>query len=216
MKFATQRLFAYDKAVFQPETLNALTSHEGLIDRETFKQSGIMDLRAALEISQEYSHQFPIITIKELARTVDGNGQLVDSIYREPVKNLARSKIDRTLSMNGYVTFDSPLNEHKKQGMKLTQPIKVAFCLLDLHKFDYFPDVGDQVVFLGRLYDMAAVYIEPTDLFQNTMVPFYIHALCGLHQFGDHLPPASITAAPVIPDVEPTIQRVVNRNNVSR
>jgi len=199
MKFTQQRLFAYDKNLFQPETLQALLHGTTL---SSFALSGVEDLLSNLLIGQEYFQQFPIITVKELKRTIHGQRQDIDSVYREPVVN-ARYQFDRIMKLSSYVSFADPDIKHGKQGQTLVQPINAAFCLLDLHDNDYFPATGDQVLFNGRLYDVAVVKVLVSDYFQNTMVPLYVHAVCGLHQFGDRLPPQVLDAGSVVHGAQP-------------
>jgi hypothetical protein len=189
VQFTQQRQFAYDRSLFRPETLTALVNHPETPD--SFPVSGIQDVRGVLDISQEYFSNFPRITVKELARTIEGNRQDIDSVYREPKRN-ARYDYSRIMEIPAWVTFADPDIKHGKTGQTLTQPIDACFCLLDLHDFDFYPGTGDQVVFNGRLYDVAFTKINANEYFQNTMVPLYIHALCGLHQFGDRKPPKNL------------------------
>ncbi len=193
MRFSKQRLFIYDREVFRAASLPAIAGRAPQPD--SFALSGLTDLAGALSIAQEYFQQFPTIKVKELARTSDGAEQDVDSVYNEPVLN-ARYQFDRTLDLSSYVSFGDPDKKHSKAGEVLTQPLNAAFCLPDLHDVDYFPDVGDQVIFAGRLYDVAIVKVLASDYFQNTMVPLYVHAICGLHQFGDRLPPQVLDHRP--------------------
>ena len=100
MLFSQQKLFAYDKGLFQADALEQLFQHGASNAVEHFKLSGLADLRQVLEIQHEWYAEFPRVTIKELSRAVDGQAQPTDSLYREHRRDKARPNTQRVFEIH--------------------------------------------------------------------------------------------------------------------
>ena len=199
MQFSQQRLFGYDSRLFQSETLEAIfvrgEEPQGVIN-DSVTLSGLADLAETLLITQEWYNNtnFPILDIKELARTQDGGTQSVNTLYNEP--HNSRLNFSRKLRLKAHVTFGDPDIKHGKKGTETEQPITAYFGLQNLHDEDYFPDIGDHFVFLGRVYEVSRVFHKPEDLFQNSGVPLHVAAVATIFQYGDRKPPMKQNALP--------------------
>lgn len=196
MIFSKQRLFAYDARLFQPQTLQDAFEAPGEVDSpDRFSMAGLQDLAMTYEIVAEwYRSNFAQIDIKELSRTVDGGVANVDDLYNEPISG--KLTFSRKLRVHAYVEIGDPDIKHGKKGTEVEQPITCYFGVPVLNSVDYFPDIGDHVVYLGRLYEFTRVYVKTTDLFQNTGMPVHITAVATPFQFGDRKPPTKIQELP--------------------
>jgi hypothetical protein len=64
--------------------------------------------------------------------------------------------------------------------------------VLNLWDLDYYPGVGDAVVYLGRQYQVTKVYLQPSQHFGMTGLPLWVTAEASILRYGDAVPPASL------------------------
>jgi hypothetical protein len=74
---------------------------------------------------------------------------------------------------------------HTARGLEIEQLIRFSFGLVELQRKDIFPNIGDQVDYLGLRYTILDVYTKPEDIFMQVGLPMHITIDSAIFRFGD-------------------------------
>lgn len=188
MRFNSHKLFSYDEELAPENHLLGILRRAADPATRRVKLSATQDLEETLIIIQEWYRQVPRIVIKELKRAEDGLA--FDDLYNEPAKG--RREFSRLMSIHTHVTYQDPDIKYDKIGQSVDQPITCHHSLLDLFEHDYFPDVGDMVLYLGRPYQVTKTWVPVSDQMQATGVPLHVCSNAEIFRHGDSAVPRSL------------------------
>ena len=147
-----------------------------------FALSGVTDYEEVLLIVDEwYRAHCPVVQVKELMRLQDGLD--VDTLYNEPARG--DRHFNRLMNMRSHVTYSEPDVKYGKEGQGLDQPIKAFFGLQELRNHRYYPNIGDVVLWMGRVYQMVKVYVSPNETWQATGLPIHVTCEAEIFRHGD-------------------------------
>ena len=172
MKFSDQRFFYYEEGFWQGNTLADMFRNSRPSSAGLFNISGLADLRDAMLIIDEWYHQHPIVSFKELRRSTGDNPISVDDLDHEPEN--ARREYNREIKIRAKPTQDPSEFALGKMGNLLKQNVGVHVGLLQLVHTDWWPAVGDQLWYMGRLHDVRSVHAEPSAYWQHSGVPMHL------------------------------------------
>lgn len=192
MRFRDTNFFFYEYDFFKGSTLDSLFRDWRDSSHALKNISGLADLRETLLIQNEFMEQYPIVSWKELRHSRGENPITKDELYHESVN--ARKEFNRVVGMHTWAKQSVASRELLKTGINLKQTLTLTTGLLQLYKADYWPRVGDEAFYLGRLWDVGQVYADPVDFFQNSGVPCFISIdLALLHAGDDDAPSSSLS-----------------------
>lgn len=213
MQFSSKKVFVYDqnrleKYAFE-EVVKAYSEDPERLPSK-FALSGLDDLAYTLKIIEEYyERNFPKIQLKELRR---GQGSKVspsikvDPLYNEPAD--MRRQFSRILEIPAYVAQEDKNTRLLKQGAQTNHIVEFCVGMINLYKADYYPEIGDEIVWMGSLYHIGEVIYKKNHLHQNTAFPLHVTMKTSIRQFGDEALPTTLTSKNTITGV-PTDQVIV-------
>lgn len=147
-----------------------------------FALSGVADYEEVLQIVDEwYGAHCPEVMVKELKRLADGLD--VDDLYNEPADGTRQ--FNRAMKMRLHVTYEAPDIKYGKMGQGLDQPIKVYVGIQELRRQRYWPETGDVVLWMGRVYQFIKVYVSPNETWQATGLPIHVTCEAEIFRHGD-------------------------------
>lgn len=187
MEFSHKPVFIYDQrrnAKFSfAEVLATYESSSGRIPSQ-FALSGMDDLVNACRIIEEYyDSNFSFLDFKELRRGVGLQPIKVDELYNEPAA--LRREFSRVLKVPVFISQDDKTTKLTKQGSQTNHLVDFVTGMINLFRLNYFPEVGDEVVWLGTLYQVGEVVFKKDHLHQNTGFPLHVTMKCTIQQWGD-------------------------------
>jgi hypothetical protein len=198
MRFADNKLFMCDQAGLpQHQLIQILDTARDAITVKRFKLSGLGDLEeASLILLEWYRASTPKIMYKELLRE-SGTAHGVDDLYNEPSDG--KRRFTRALSLFSHIQYADPEIKYEKMGQSFDQPVHLYNSLLDLYINDYWPEVGDEVIWLGRSYQITKVWVPVDAQWVHTGAPMHIACEAqiwrhGADKTGVPLPPVLSSA----------------------
>lgn len=196
MEFSHKQVFIYDqsrRAKFEfSEVLKAYENRSGRIPSQ-FALSGLDDLVNAMHIIEEYySRNFAHVDFKELRRGIGLEPVVVDHLYNEPAA--LRREFSRVIPIPVFVNQEDKVTKLAKQGAQTNHVVEFCTGMITLYRANYFPEIGDEVVWLGSLYHIGEVVYKRDHLHQNTGFPLHVTLKCVIQQWGDEQFPSSLTS----------------------
>lgn len=196
MRFSEQKFIGGDVAVMSATTLQGILSAAGDVARARTTLGGLDDLPEALHLAHEFMLGMPMILHKELKRL--HQGLAIDPLYNEPAKPKAGGpEFERAIQVHTHATYSDPEFKHDKTGTQMNQPMTIWYSLLELYLLDYFPEMGDHLIYLGRPYQLTNVFFPVNALFLHTGLPVYVAGNAELWRHGDSRVPANLATAGV-------------------
>jgi hypothetical protein len=142
------------------------------------------DLVNACHIIEEYySRNFAYLDFKELRRAVGPMPVKIDHLYNEPAS--LRREFSRVLKVPTFISQDDKTTKLTKQGSQTNHIVDLCTGMITLFRLNYFPEIGDEVVWLGSLYQIGEVVFKKDHLHQNTGFPLHVTMKCTIQQWGD-------------------------------
>lgn len=161
MNFSKRPSLGYDKTLLNGVTVEQLISSPV----NKFPTAGLSDLREVLLVIEDFYRNMPVLTVKERA---DGE---VDPVYLETI---GRETFTRVINMPVWVDQTVPQSRRERYGETTLRPTLLSFATVTLARHDYYPQAGDQVLWLNQLFELTRVYVDPKDYFHQTAFPLYV------------------------------------------
>ena len=81
---------------------------------------------------------------------------------------------------------------------------------MELHDLDYYPEPGDEFIWLGRVFQITRAYMGADKFFASTGIPLWITAEAEILRQGDQ-PVERVQAAPKVAFPAPVSQRLAEQ-----
>jgi hypothetical protein len=182
MLFSEKKVFIYDQRrkakFFFKDVVQAYQNPEKV--SSDFALSGLDDLANSLWIIEEYyNRNFAHVEFKELRR----DSVKVDALYHEPA-NLRR-EFSRVIDIPVYINQEDKTTKLSKQGAQTNHTVDFCTGMINLFRMDYFPEIGDEIVWMGTVYFIGEVVYKRDHLHQNTGFPLHVTMKTSISQWGD-------------------------------
>lgn len=213
MKFEQHRWIGYDAVLIRDHTqLHEIIAVAADLTRQRPALSGMEDVIESLQIAHECAtHQYASYQFKELQR--EETGAEIDHLYNEPV-SATRVHV-RTIPLHGAAVYADPEIKLEKTGWDFTQPVRIGLSVVELRTQDYYPEPGDEVVFIGRPYQIIKVYLAADSFFAQTGIPLWVTVEAAILRHGDSAPPKRLSDLKSDPTAAPIMQRLKRFQQVS-
>jgi hypothetical protein len=195
MRFDATKFFAYDQTKLTSFSFKDIV---GKYDGNTgdphqkFALSGLGDLWQTLLIIEEYyNRNFAKLDVKELRRGGGENPVSVDPLYNEPMD--VTKQFNRVLQIPLHIDQQDKETKLEKQGAQINHEVTFTAGIINLFRADFFPEIGDEVIWQGTLYQIGEVYYPKATLFQHTGFPLHVAMTTSIQHFGDEKIPDRLT-----------------------
>ena len=187
MEFDHKQLFIYDRGAVKgkhsfKEVADAYDNHQSDFPN-SFPLTGLTDLMETNTIIEEYYSNFPLVAYKEMARGIGVKSVQVDPLYNEPAA--LRREFSRVIDIPTHVAQEDKDTNLTKQGAQTTNLVEFTTGLVVLYRRNYFPEIGDELVWLGTPYQIGEVIFKKDHYHHNTGFPLHVTMKASIVQWGD-------------------------------
>lgn len=200
MFFDFARVFCYDqhrldKYAFK-EVVDVYHNKQNAV-KGGFALTGLQDyIQVLLLLNEYYEKNLPKLHFKEIRRDSTRGATVIDSLYNEP-KSL-RKEFSRILQLNTHVNQQDKDTKLQKQGAQTTQEVEFCVGIWSLYQTDYYPEIGDEVVWMGEAYQVGEVIVRKDHYHTMTGAPLHVTLKTINTQYGDEQMPVKLTDQNVI------------------
>lgn len=191
MYFSEKKVFVHNQRRRSKWTFGDVLLRTEKVPEAEWALSGLEDLQnACLIIEEYYERNFAYADIKEMDRSNQ------DTVYHEPA-NL-RQEYRRVLQIPVYVQQEDKATKLTKQGAHINHQVEFCTGMINLYRVDYFPEIGDSIVWGGTEYQIGEVKFRKDHLHQNTAFPLHVTMTTTIKQWGDERNPVSLASTNTI------------------
>lgn len=167
-----------------------------------FALSGLPDLVESLLITEEfYSRNYPILDFKEIRKGGGVSPTFIDPLYHEPA-NL-KKEYGRVIKIPTFVSLNDKETKLAKQGAQITQVAEFCVGTYLLYKLNYYPEIGDEILYMGELYQIGEAVVKKQHYHAMTGFPIHVTLKTINIQHGDEQMPVSLLSTNQVVAVQP-------------
>lgn len=164
--------------------------------------SGLPDLVETLLITEEYyTRNYPRLDFKEIRKGGGVSPTFIDPLYNEPQS--LKKEYSRVVKVPSFISLSDKETKLSKQGAQVTQTAEFCVGTYLLYKLDYYPEIGDEILYMGELYQIGEVVVKKNHYHALTGFPIHVSLKTINIQHGDEQMPVSLLSTNQVVNVQP-------------